>query len=56
MPKGMIFWVIMLFWIVSWVTARWGSERYPWAVHTSEFLLIVLVFILGWHAFGFIIY
>jgi hypothetical protein len=55
MPKGVIFWVLMLFWIIGWATARWGGDRYPWALRASELLLFALLFLLGWHNFGFII-
>jgi hypothetical protein len=53
MPKGLVFWVLMLLWIISWISWRWrnwGPGQYGF-----ELFAIVLFFILGWQAFGFII-
>ena len=51
---GLLFWVLMVFWIVSWIGTRWGP--YTSYVYASEFLFFVLLFLLGWHSFGFIIH
>jgi hypothetical protein len=56
MPIGLIFWVIMLLWIISWAAGQWGSQQFPWAVHASGLLFFILLFLLGWHDFGFIVH
>lgn len=55
MPIGLIFWVIMLFWIIAFAGVRWGGWTGPFS-YASEFLILVLFFILGWHDFGFIVH
>lgn len=55
MSIGLIFWVIMLLWILSWVAGRWGGPQFPWAVHASSLLFFILLFLLGWRVFGFMI-
>jgi hypothetical protein len=55
MSIGLLFWVLMVLWLVSWIGTRWGSITGPY-VYASEFLFFVLLFLLGWHAFGFIIH
>jgi apolipoprotein N-acyltransferase len=54
MSIGLLFWVLMVLWIVSWIGTRWGP--YTTYVYASEFLFFVLLFLLGWHSFGFIIH
>jgi hypothetical protein len=54
MPKGIFFWVIMILWFVSWLGTRWG--RFSNYMYINEILFFALFFILGWHAFGFVIY
>jgi len=56
MPIGLIFWVIMLLWLLSWAAGQWGSQQFPWAVHASGLLFFILLFLLGWHDFGFIVH
>jgi hypothetical protein len=56
MPIGLIFWVIMLLWILSWVASSWGAQQFPWAIHASGLLFFILLFLLGWHDFGFIVH
>ena len=52
MPIGVIFWVLMIIWAVfSWVPGPWA--QHGWA---SNVLLFVLFFLLGWHAFGFVVH
>lgn len=54
MSIGLLFWVLMILWLVSWIGTRWGP--YTNYVYASEILLFVLIFLLGWHDFGFIIH
>jgi hypothetical protein len=55
MPIGLLFWMLMLlslfglFGIGWW---GWGGARGPFM---SGFLLWFLIFLLGWHDFGFIL-
>ena len=51
MPIGLIFWVIMLFWLLSQFGIWWGvsDARLSYA---NQFLLWVLLACLGWAVFG----
>jgi hypothetical protein len=53
MPIGLLFWILMILWMISWVGTRWGG--YTGYVYASDFLFFVLLFLLGWHDFGFIL-
>jgi hypothetical protein len=53
-PIGLLFWVMMILWLFSWIATRFGGWSGPY-VHASELLLFVLLFLLGWHDFGFIV-
>jgi hypothetical protein len=55
MSIGLLFWVLMILWFFSWMGTRWGGMAGPW-VYASELLMFVLLFLLGWHAFGFVIH
>ena len=55
MPIGLIFWVIMLLWIISVAGRHWGGPGYPWGI-ANDIIILILFFLLGWHAFGFIIH
>ena len=55
MSIGLLFWVLMVLWAVSWLGAVYGPGQYPW-VHASNVLFFILLFLLGWHAFGFVIH
>lgn len=54
MSIGLIFWIIMLLWIIGWAGSVWAPGQYPWP-QASALMLFILLFLLGWHAFGFII-
>ena len=56
MPIGLLFWVLMVLWFFSWMSRMWAPQQFPWAVHASDGLFFVLLFLLGWHAFGFVIH
>jgi hypothetical protein len=55
MTIGTIFWVLMLIWLVFGVVSRTSPimGRYPWA---GDLLIFILLFLLGWHDFGFIVH
>ena len=59
MPIGLLFWIIMAVWIVSRVTFAWRGPAAgpygPYMVVGSDIMILVLLFLLGWHDFGFII-
>ena len=56
MSIGLLFWVLMVLWFFSWAATTWGSQSWPWAGHASSLLFFVLLFLLGWAAFGFVIH
>jgi hypothetical protein len=55
MPKGVIFWVLML---LAFIFSGWGTwsgnqdHRYLWG---GNILIMALLFLLGWQVFGFIV-
>jgi hypothetical protein len=56
MSIGLIFWVLMLIWLVFGVLSRTSPamiNNYPWA---GDLLIFILLFLLGWHAFGFMVH
>jgi hypothetical protein len=55
MSIGLIFWVLMLLWLVSYWGTNWGGWG-PNAGHAGSLLLFILFFLLGWHDFGFIVH
>jgi len=53
MSKGLAFWVLMILAVVGWGFGRpWGQAGWGW---TSGFVVFCLLFLLGWHNFGFVI-
>lgn len=57
MSIGLLFWVLMVLWFFSWLGTTWGTPgQFPWAIHANSLLFFVLLFLLGWHAFGFVIH
>ena len=54
MSIGFIFWCIMLLVILG-KLAVWRGIGGPYILVISEWILIVLLFLLGWRVFGFII-
>ena len=55
MSIGLLFWVIFILCLLSWFGTRLGNMTGPY-VYASEFIIFVLLFLLGWHDFGFIIH
>lgn len=54
MPIGMVFWMLMILWFVFWGWTNWGGgTAFGWA---PNILLFVLLFLLGWHDFGFVVH
>ena len=56
MSIGLVFWVLMILWFFGFLGIVWGGQNQPWAPHASSFLLFVLLFLIGWHDFGFVIH
>jgi len=54
MSMGSIFWTLMIIWLVLWGATTWGpgAAQFGWA---PNILLFVLLFLLGWHDFGFVV-
>ncbi len=55
MPIGLLFWVLFVIWVVfGWVNDLpiWG----PYGRRGYHLLILILLFLLGWHAFGFVIH
>jgi len=55
MPIGMVFWMLMILWFIFWGWTNWapGGAAFAWG---PSILLFVLLFLLGWHDFGFVIH
>jgi hypothetical protein len=51
MPMGVLFWMIMVIWFVTYGWGTWGSGP-SWA---HGIVLFILLFLLGWHDFGFVV-
>jgi hypothetical protein len=56
MSIGFIFWLLMLLWLLSWLSGTYAAGQFPWAIHASNLLFLILLFLLGWHSFGFMIH
>jgi hypothetical protein len=51
MSLGLLFWILMLFWIVIggfW----WKSAAQPWPVAGMSAIPFILLLVLGWKVFG----
>jgi hypothetical protein len=55
MPIGLLFWIIMIIWIITGLAGRRPGSP-PWLVWGGDLVLCILIFLLGWHNFGFIIH
>ncbi len=49
MPMGLLFWILMLFWLL-W-GAWWRAPNYTTWFY-ENWLLFIIIFLLGWHDFG----
>lgn len=50
MSFGLLFWIIMLIWLLTWAGAWWNVD--PRIGHVSSLILWILLALLGWHVFG----
>jgi hypothetical protein len=56
MTIGFLFWLLMLLWLVFGLYWRWpgGAPVGPaWGPVGGDLILFILLFLLGWKAFGF---
>lgn len=56
MSIGLLFWVLMVIWAVFNFWAFWTPAGQPYGLRGNGAFLFVLFFLLGWHAFGFVIH
>jgi hypothetical protein len=57
MSIGLIFWILMIIWFFfGWVYNNNPSILGPHGWLGNSVLLFVLLFLLGWHSFGFVIH
>ena len=53
MTSGLVFWILMLLWAVFGIWTRWPSIKEGGIkAGGGDFLLFILLLLLGWHAFG----
>ena len=53
MPKGLLFWVLMLVWLIFGLWASWpASGSTNFAPVGGNLLLFLLIGLLGWKEFG----
>lgn len=56
MSIGFIFWLIMILWFVFGLLPQYPQGPTPaWRPFGGSLLLFILLFLLGWRAFGFVI-
>lgn len=51
MSLGLLFWILMLLWLVSYVFA-WTTAPQSWQATGPNLLLFILLLALGWQVFG----
>lgn len=56
MSKGFIFWLLMILWVVfgCYGGYLWDGVNRHYVIGGS-LLLFILLFLLGWHSFGFVV-
>lgn len=55
MPIGILFWALMIIWLLGYIGVGWfgwGGARGP---YLTGLFLWFLLFLVGWHDFGFIL-
>jgi hypothetical protein len=55
MSISLLFWLLWVLWIIGWFGVWQWRSQYEWAPHLHNFLLLILLFLLGWKVFGFIL-
>lgn len=48
---GVLFWLLMILWFISWCGVRFGGLVGPY-LYANEILFFILLFLLGVHVFG----
>ena len=54
MSKGLLFWVIWVLCLLFGVGWNRGLVG-PWGPYGFGFIVLILLFLLGWHDFGFVV-
>jgi hypothetical protein len=52
MPKGILFWVLMILWLLFGLWTYWPAPGAGWSPAGGHLLLWVLLGLLGWQVFG----
>jgi hypothetical protein len=53
MTIGLLFWILMLFWLVFGMWTNWpGIASGQYGPFGNSLLLFILLLLLGWHSFG----
>jgi hypothetical protein len=58
MPKGILFWVIFVLWVILGIGGGWprGGEGWrTWGAFGGGLVLAILLFLVGWQVFGFVV-
>jgi len=54
MTIGLLFWILMIIWLIFGIYTSWPDWRNNGPYHAGgTLLLFILLFLLGWHDFGF---
>jgi len=54
MTKGTVFWLLMI--LVAFFGGWWRWSDHPYSMWGFGLVLFALLFLLGWHNFGFVIH
>lgn len=54
MSVGLLFWVIMIIWLCVGISRNQPAAP-RWIGWGGDLILFILLFLLGWHSFGFIV-
>jgi len=55
MPIGLLFWMLMVLWLISFIGTGWFGWFGARGPYVTSFFFWFLLFLLGWHDFGFIL-
>jgi hypothetical protein len=55
MPIGLLFWIMMILWLLAYVGVGWWGWGGTRGAYMTNLFLWILLFLLGWHDFGFIL-
>lgn len=54
MTIGLVYWILMLLWFIFGTRPYFVGRTSPinWSIAGGDFILFLLMFLLGWHDFG----